>query len=86
MSAILPLAVALSVATFGLVLAAPTANAGACVLGEQHEDCLVPAWCSDAACSDVCFSYWYCVVHCNTPPDYYCKCRPECPPPPEPEW
>lgn len=35
---------------------------------------------------DVCLSYWYCVIHCNTPPDYYCKCRPECPPPPEEDW
>lgn len=38
------------------------------------------------ASRDVCLTYWYCVIECNTPPDYYCKCRPECPPPPEPEW
>lgn len=41
---------------------------------------------AQAGFDDICLSYWYCVIECNTPPDYYCKCRPECPPPPEPEW
>ena len=35
---------------------------------------------------DVCLTYWYCVVHCTLPPHYYCKCAPECPPPPQDDW
>lgn len=39
-----------------------------------------------AEATDVCLSYWFCVIKCTTPPTYYCECAPECPPPPGPEY
>lgn len=50
------LTLAMSLATLGFALAAPTAEARACIIGEPGENCIITIWCfTDCGCNpDMC--------------------------------
>jgi len=60
---ILALTLALSLATLGLALAAPSAEARVCVIGEAGDDCIITI---------------HCPWDCSCPPDRCCdpECAP----------
>ena len=55
MRTLVVLTLALSLATLGLALAAPSAEARACIIGEPGENCIVTIYCYNGCCNpDMC--------------------------------